>query len=230
MILMTGGSGLLGKELLKYDLGDHIFYPTRKSLDLCDSKKNWAIPEQTSLIVHCAAYTDVTKAETEKELCYETNVIGTERLASFGIPMIYISTEYVFDGKKGNYAEDDVPNPQNFYALTKLLGEFVCRRTRSVVIRTLFKPDPFEHCGACTDQFTSGGYVKDIARELSIAIRNFERLPQTLHIGFERISTYNLAKKTRPDVIPITVESIAIKLPRDTSLNCERWKKLKETL
>lgn len=225
MILLTGGSGLLGTELQKHM---EFYAPSRQEFDIT----NRLFPmvrfiEIPKLIVHAGAYTDVAKAESEKERCYQTNVIGTRNLASLGIPMLYISTEYVFDGEKGNYSEEDYPNPRNFYALTKLLGEYECRRTKSVVIRCLFKPRPFEHQAACIDQFTSGDYVDIIGREICFAINGFDVLPQLLHIGGNRKSTYNLARQTK-DVIPITIESIgAVRLPRDTSLNCSKWEKLK---
>lgn len=222
MILLTGGSGLLGTELRK--LIDCVA-PSHEQLDIT---KPCHVSCPCDLIVHCAAYTDVAKAESEKQLCYDTNVLGTRNLASLGIPMLYISTEYVFDGEKGGYCEEDYPNPRNFYAFTKLLGELESRRTRSVVLRCLFKPRPFEHPAACVDQYTSGDYVDVIAKEIALAISHFDELPEKIHVGSGRKSTFDLASASR-DVIPITVESIGlVRLPRDTSLDCSRWNKLKE--
>ena len=219
MILLTGGSGLLGQELQKLI---QCYAPSRKILDILDP-----VVPKCELIIHAAAYTDLVKAETERELCYKTNVIGTRNLASLGIPMLYISTEYVFDGERGSYAEDDYPNPQNFYALTKLLGEYESRRTRSVVIRCLFKPRSFEHPAACVDQYTAGDYVDVIAREIAVAVKEFKRLPPTLHIGTGKKSTYDLARQTR-EVQQISVGDIrGVRLPRDTSLNTSLWEKLK---
>lgn len=219
-VLLTGGAGLLGRELQKLL---PMFAPSHQLFDIL----NPILPKKVDLIVHAAAYTDVAMAETERELCYKTNVIGTRNLASLGVPMLYISTEYVFDGEKGNYDEGDYPNPRNFYALTKLLGEYESRRTRSVVVRCLFKPRPFEHACACVDQFTSGDYVEVIAKEIALAIEKFRELPPTIHIGTGRKSTYDLAKQSR-EVIPITVESIGlVRLPKDTSLNSSLWESLK---
>ncbi len=225
MILLTGGSGVLGRELQKYL---SAYLSTRDTLDLTSLPHEWDYPGGVNLIVHCAAYTDVAKAEIEKDLCYQTNVIGTRNLASLGIPMLYISTEYVFDGEKGNYSEEDYPNPQNFYSLTKLLGEYESRKSpRSVVIRCLFKPRPFEHDSGCVDQFTSGDYVDIIAKEIACAVEEFNRLPPTLHIGTGRKSTFDLAIMTR-DVKPIKIEDIkSVKLPRDTSLKCSKWEAIK---
>jgi len=231
MILLTGGSGLLGTELRKH----HQFLaPLRREFDITNPEsitkylKN--INTSINLIVHCAAYTDVSKSEFEKELCYKTNVIGTANVASLKMPMIYISTEYVFDGEKGNYKETDAPNPVNFYALTKLLGEFEAKKTDSVIIRTLFKPRPFEHRGACVDQYTTGDYVDVIAKEILKVVLNFKDFPRgIINIGTSKKSTYELAKKTR-EVKPITKENISVRLPKDTSLDLTRWHKIKENL
>lgn len=218
----------MGKELKR--LIPEIEAPTRTELDFTKLDFLGMINTilETRLIVHAGAYTDVASAESSREECFLTNVIGTRNLALTGVPMLYISTEYVFDGEKGNYAETDYPNPRNFYAFTKLLGEHESRRTKSVVVRCLFKPDPFEHCGACVDQFTSGDYVGAIAQEIAKAIDWFDQLPETVHIGTGRKSTYELAKRTRPDVIPITVESIGlVRLPKDTSLDTSLWERIK---
>lgn len=237
MILLTGGAGTLGTELKKYL--KHHYSPSRKDLDITSNPKSWDIVgkeiipeylrEAPSLIVHAAAFTDLVRAEKEKDLCYATNVLGTRNLASLGIPMLYISTEYVFDGTKGNYVEEDYANPLNFYALTKLLGEYEARKAPgSVVVRCLFKPRPFRHEFACTDQFTSGSYADQIAPEIAWAIQNFDKLPPTIHIGSGRKSTWELARESRPDVKPCKVGDIGtVRLPRDTSLNAEKWKELR---
>lgn len=246
MILLTGGSGVLGQEIQK-----HIdcWSPPREYFDIryhgfklprTDERPGWTVfypnsggyktfePPTISLIVHCAAYTDLVSAENNKQECYNVNVIGTRNLTSLGIPMVYISTEYVFDGEKGNYEESDYPNPQNWYAVTKLLGEYEARRTRSVVIRCLFKPRPFEHANACDDMWTTGDSVNVIAEEIAQAIKIFDKLPETIHIGTGRKSVYELACKTRPDVGRISREEIrGLRLPRDTSLNTSLWEKIK---
>lgn len=83
------------------------------------------------VIVHSAALTDVDRCEREKELAYKMNVEGTRVLAeaaenasSF---LVYISTDYVFDGLRGMYREDETTNPVNYYGYSKLLGEQFCR-------------------------------------------------------------------------------------------------------
>lgn len=235
--LLTGGSGTLGQELQKHI---ECYAPKRDLLDIANPEDSVLLNSFTGrdvlykhdLIVHCAAFTDLNRAEKEKELAYQTNVIGTKNLASLGIPILYISTSYVFDGEKGDYDETAMPNPQNFYAFTKLLGEYEARACHgSVVIRCLFKPRPFKHDVACIDQLSSGMYADEIAPEIALAIKMFRKLPPTVHIGARRKSTYELARESRPDVRKCRIADIkSVKLPRDTSLDCSRWLKLKEAL
>ena len=232
MIWLIGGSGRLGRELQKlipcYAPSRNTGWDIRQDWRNVYAFRSLLDKHHPDLIIHAAGYTDVAKAEQEKRLCYETNVIGTRNLASLGIPMLYISTEYVFDGEKGNYNETDYPNPQNFYSLTKLLGEYEARATRSVVIRCLFKPRPFQHDRACRDQFTTGTHVDVMAKEISLAVSLFDKCPETLHIGFEKRSTLELARESRPDVGECSLSEIAVKLPRDTSLCSEKWRKVRD--
>lgn len=221
----------MGRELQKHY---QFLAPSHKEFDITDSASidNYLKNKRAfvDFIVHCAAYTDVSKAEIEKGLCYKTNVTGTGNIASLKMPMIYISTEYVFDGEKGDYKETDAPNPANFYSLTKLLGEFEAKRTDSIIVRTLFKPRPFEHPGACVDQYTTGDYVDVIAKEVIKVILNFKVFPKgIINIGTYKKSIYELAKQTR-DVKPINRDTISVRLPRDTSLDLTQWHKIKESL
>ena len=99
--------------------------------------------ETPDIIIHCAAYTNVDKAEDESETAELINVKGTENLAKVcaknNIPLVYISTDYVFDGEKTNpYTPDDSPNPINIYGKTKLGGEEVIKKycEKYYIIRT----------------------------------------------------------------------------------------------
>jgi dTDP-4-dehydrorhamnose reductase len=219
-ILLTGGSGLLGRKLQELFKRDRMEFlaPSHKEMEITSSV---AVSEfvDSRLIVHCAAYTDVLMAQKERQRCYEVNVIGTRNLAYLCIPVVYISTDGVFDGTKGNYIEEDYPNPVNFYGLTKLLGEFEAAKTDCTIIRTSFKPSPFEHSSACTDMFTSGDYVDAIAEKILFVIKHRDRFPSIIHIGTGRKSVYDLAIKTRPKVRKITRSMINVPLPWDISLN-----------
>lgn len=244
MFLITGGTGVLGTELQKYikhyaPKHDEFDFTRQLTSYYKDKEKSKVVMgmklaksdfeyRKIDLIIHCAAFTDLVRAEKEKKLCYRTNVIGTRNLAQLGIPMIYISTSYVFDGEKGNYEETDYPNPKNFYALTKLLGEYEAlqNKSKTVVIRTLFKPRPFKHDKAITDQIIPDSYADEIAPEIVKAVRLFDQLPNIIHIGGEPTTTYTLARRTR-EVEPILLKGVTdVTLPRNTSLNCKLWRSI----
>ncbi|MBO0423895.1 dTDP-4-dehydrorhamnose reductase [Enterococcus plantarum] len=134
MILLTGGNGQLGTELrhLLDEQGMEYVSTDSKELDITDAEKTMAYITnlKPKLIYHCAAYTAVDKAEDEgKELDEKINVEGTRNVAvaakAVDATLVYISTDYVFDGTKKDemYKTDDQTNPQNEYGRTKLLGE-----------------------------------------------------------------------------------------------------------
>ena len=131
-ILVTGSTGQLGSDVVKELLkrGYSTLSPNRSEFNLCseDSIRNYILNSNCEAIVHCAAYTQVHKAEDEKDLCIKINTTATKHIVKcakiLDIPMIYISTDYVFDGTKdGEYTENDETNPINIYGESKLAGE-----------------------------------------------------------------------------------------------------------
>ena len=131
-ILVTGSTGQLGSDVVKELLkrGYSTLSPNRSELNLCseDNIRNYILNSNCEAIVHCAAYTQVDKAEDEKDLCIKINATATKHIVKcakiLDIPMIYISTDYVFDGTKdGEYTENDETNPINIYGESKLAGE-----------------------------------------------------------------------------------------------------------
>ena len=131
-ILDTGSTGQLGSDVVNELLkrGYSTLSPNRSELNLCseDNIRNYILNSNCEAIVHCAAYTQVDKAEDEKDLCIKINATATKHIVKcakiLDIPMIYISTDYVFDGTKdGEYTENDETNPINIYGESKLAGE-----------------------------------------------------------------------------------------------------------
>lgn len=136
-ILVTGANGQLGWDVVKKLQKQNIecYAARRKDFDLVDFKatKEFIINYMPDAVIHCAAYTAVDKAEDEQGLCYLVNASATENIAEIcqkiNAKMMYISTDYVFDGTKdGFYEVDDKPNPINVYGKTKLLGEKAVQR------------------------------------------------------------------------------------------------------
>ena len=131
-VLVTGVKGQLGYDVVK-ELGgrghQHIGVD-RDEMDLMDNEaiRTFIMGLNPEAIIHCAAYTAVDKAEEEVDVCYQVNAEATKIIAEcakeLDIKMIYISTDYVFDGiKEGEYVETDLPNPINVYGASKLKGE-----------------------------------------------------------------------------------------------------------
>ncbi len=135
MILITGSKGQLGTELryLLDERNEEYVAVDVAEMDIIDAAKVDEVFAQVkpSLVYHCAAYTAVDAAEDEgKELDYAINVTGTENIAKaaakYGATLVYISTDYVFDGQKPvgqEWLETDQPDPQTEYGRTKRLGE-----------------------------------------------------------------------------------------------------------
>ena len=133
-ILVTGANGMLGQDLCPIledaDFVNEVVETDIDNLDITNELqvKKVIKEENPNVVIHCAAYTNVDKAEDEQELAYKINVKGTENVArackSTDTVMVLISTDYVFDGKKGTrYFTDDMPNPLNVYGKTKFEAE-----------------------------------------------------------------------------------------------------------
>lgn len=147
MILVTGSNGQLGYDVVRELKNRKIdcIGSVRSDFDLTDYEdtEKYILKIKPECIIHCAAYTNVNKAEDEKELCYKVNVDGTENIAKvcskLNAKMIYISTDYVFDGTKdGEYEVDDMPNPLSVYGKSKYEGELKVKENldKYFIVRT----------------------------------------------------------------------------------------------
>jgi len=227
-ILITGGSGRLGTALRNLT---ECIAPSHYAMDITDVDLCRAVVElnDPDVIIHCAGFVDAAKAEQCRGRCWQLNVDGTRNMirAANGRRFVHISTDYVFDGRKGCYSESDVPNPVNFYGLTKLAGEMVVgEHGNTLILRAPFRADPpWRFDRAFTDQFTSCDFVSLRAPEiLEAALSDWTGL---LHIGGPRRSIYDLARQVSL-VGQMSREEAEVNLPRDTSLNCSKWHSLKK--
>lgn len=225
---MTGASGNLGTEIRK--LTD-IIAPSLEELDITSAESCKEVIEKYNpdIILHAAAYTDVAGAQKDKKVCWDVNVVGTEHIAraAGGRRLIYISTDYVFDGEQGDYKENDTPNPVNFYALTKLAGELIIKQyPHTLIIRTAFKPiGPWKYPQAFVDQTTSHDFVDRIAPKILNATLMTD-LEGTIHIAGETTTMYDLARRVSPDVGKMSIKDVATHIPPNTSLNQDTWNTL----
>ena len=139
-ILITGANGQLGRELQRILQGTPFLATDVQELDITDAA---AVSSQIGLyqpdlVVHGAAWTQVDLAEEKQELAWQVNAIGAQNIAracrQTGAAMVYISTDYVFDGSLGRaYREDDATNPLSVYGKSKLAGELLARQETDAI-------------------------------------------------------------------------------------------------
>jgi dTDP-4-dehydrorhamnose reductase len=232
-ILITGGTGELGSQL-KLLFPDSIS-PSHQDFDICDlaSVKNIFNNNKIDTVIHSAAFTSVRGCEENKPKTMEINVQGTKNLVNelkISNPMakfVYVSTACIFDGYSGMSDETSIPYPENFYSLTKLLGEQIVNQLdNSLIIRTNFvgrKKWPYPK--AFTDRFGTYLFSDQVAQGI-FDICN-DDLSGIVHVvGDKKISMYELAQLTTPEIQPMTMNDyVGPRLTVDMSLDTIRWKK-----
>lgn len=228
-ILVTGGSGLLGTALKK--LLPNADYPGSDEFDITDPAQMDAYisARDFGLLFHGGAFTSPPKINENPKLALDVNIVGTANVVSLcmrhNLKLIYISTDYVFDGNKGDYLEDDPVFPVNKYAWSKLGGECAVRLyDNSVIVRTTFGPDSFPYPKAFIDQWTSRENVTKTARML-VELLKYDDLTGTVHVGGRRKSVYEYAQENSNGrhIDELSTNEIDFVVPRDTSLNCNKY-------
>ena len=260
--LVTGSTGLVGRQVVKDLAENHEVYscyhnikpqhgvPISLDLTNLDSIEKAVDQAKPDVIIHLAAMTDVDLCETEIELAILLNAKATEILARQAAKQqaffVYVSTDYVFDGKQGMKKEDDPPNPLGFYGKSKLEGELalnnlasgwaIARTSTPFGIHPTKKSFPLwvkenleskKEIPVLVDQFTSPTYVPNLSRMLiEVATRQIAGI---IHLaGATRISRYNLAElvaeKLNLDKKPLKPISMSemtwkAKRPQDSSLD-----------
>lgn len=268
-VLLTGASGFLGFNLMSLLKTEFELYGTYCAnappiepdrligLDVTSPKnvKEVLKTVKPEVVVHAAAKADVDFCERNHDVSFGVNVCGSENLAeqaeSIGARFIYLSTDLVFDGKKGNYSEEDNPEPTCFYGTTKLEAE---KRVLEVsdnlsilrlslmygskghsstgfVYRLLEYLKAGQPFGLFTDQYRTPLYLDDVAEALRRIIldSNFRGL---YHLGGpERVSRWEFGQVlaevfgfSRELLSPIKMEDLPAMMarPRDCSLNSSR--------
>ena len=203
-ILVTGSGGQLGSEL-RYlvenrlvDTADmNFFFTDRSSLDVTDHQavEKFALSNDIGIIINCAAYTAVDKAEEDLELADALNREAVKSMAKIAsendIGLVHISTDYVYDGTSHRpYTEDDPSNPQGIYSKTKLAGENEIKQINprnTVIIRTSWVYSSFgsnfvktmlklckekKKLSLISDQVGTPTYARDLAKAIMHIIKH----------------------------------------------------------
>ncbi len=216
--LITGGNGLLGKTLQEHF--PEAYCPSHNELDIGRQD----IDQEYDLVIHCAAI-KTTDCELHPLEALKTNIIGTARIAAVchksKAKLVYISTDYVFRGDRGNYRPGDEVDPQNYYAETKLSGEYAVKslpQDQYLIVRTSFYPDIFPYSQAFTDQYTSRLPVSEAASRIAQLIQS--GASGIRHVAGPRQSVFDFAISTAggKEIKPIVLADHSYNRPQDTSL------------
>lgn len=225
-ILLIGGHGLLGTELVNLD--KHILAPTKGQLNIqcVEDIASSLLASKPDIIINSAAIKDNRKIEQDPQEAIGINIIGSAYLANAcfqeNIRYVYISTDYIYKGDRGNYLETDEILPFNAYAWTKLGGECSARMVKNhLIIRTSFGPGQFDYPEAFMDKWSSKDYVNVIAPMILEAA--ISPLTGVINIGTDRKTIFSHAVERNPDVKPIKLADTSHKTPYDTSLNLQKW-------
>ncbi|MBW8041253.1 MAG: sugar nucleotide-binding protein [Planctomycetes bacterium] len=230
-IIFTGGSGLLGSEFRK--ILPEIEYPSSKDFNISDYNQieQYTATNNCELIIHAAAFTSPPLVEKDPLKALNVNIVGTSNVVKlcmkFDIRLVYISTDYVFKGDKGNYTETDPVYPSNKYAWSKLGGECAVRmHDKSLIIRTTFGPNVFPYEKAFIDQWTSRESVSVIANMISKIIN--KDITGTIHVGGKRKTVFEYARglDKLKNIGRMSTKDVSFPVPMDTSLNTDRYNQI----
>jgi dTDP-4-dehydrorhamnose reductase len=227
-VIVTGGSGLLGTELRR--LLPEADFPSAEHFNVEDYDQLVAYCKAGSvrLLFHAAAFTSPPRIDKDPLRAIKTNIIGTANVvrlcALHSAFLVYVSTDYVFRGDRGNYTEDSELYPVNKYAWSKLGGECAVRLyDRSLIIRTSFGPPVFPFEKAFADQWTSRQSVIEIARKMKALVDTGVR--GVVHLGGLRRTVLEYAQSLDParTIEALSVKDVNFNVPVDTSLDCRKY-------
>jgi dTDP-4-dehydrorhamnose reductase len=256
--VVTGGFGMLGREITSaFKLLGEVIPLGRCDMDIVNEGETRRIIAESCAdwVIHTAACTDVDGCEKEPEKAFLVNSVGTKNVAlgclDTGAKMVYISTDYVFDGKKGSlYTEDDIPNPINVYGSSKLEGEYQCRSIVEdhLIIRTqwlygqggknfvnsiLRNAREGKEIRVVEDQVGSPTYTVDLAKGIMELVRRDQK--GLFHISNAGVcSWFDFAKKIiilkglEIEVIPIKSEELKrpARRPSFSGFDCAKFRNI----
>jgi len=222
-IFVTGGNGYLGKVLISYLQKDYdVFAPSSKECNILDldNLSKIIIDFEPDMVIHLAAFVDTFGCEEHKINALDTNVLGTLNIVKacmyLNCKFVYISSEYVFSGNRGQYTINDRLDPINIYGKTKAAAEYIVSTLSNYqIIRAPFVRKIYPK--AFSDQYCSRYFLDEAVKKITNNI--FNNNEKIIHVSSERISLYDLYLKNNIEAEPITMsEKQKETLPKDTSL------------
>ena len=229
LILVTGGQGRFAKVLKKNNKFLNLYFASKKECNILNIKSLEKIIKKLKpkIILHCAGLSrpmEIHQKNIEKSI--DLNIVGTANVVKVckknNIKIIYFSTGYVYEGKKGNYSEKDPVKPFNNYGLSKLGGECaVMMYKNSLILRITMTESPFIYKKAYTNLKSNYMFHEDLVKILPKII-NYKGI---LNVGGKTQSVFSFAKLHNKKVKKIKL-SIKDKLPFNQTMNTSVLKRL----
>ena len=229
LILVTGGDGRFSKILKENNKSLNLYFATKKECNILklNSIKKIIKKVKPQIILHCAGLSRPMNAH-EKNIAksIDLNIIGTANITKicekFKLKLIYFSTGYVYEGKKGNYSEIDPVKPFNNYGLSKLGGECaVSMYKNSLILRITMTEKPFTHKKAFSNLKTNYMYHEDLVKILPKIINQ----KGILNVGGKTQSIYSFAKSKDKKIIKIKAK-FNKKFPLNQNMNIDKLKRI----
>ena len=203
-IVITGGTGRFGNVLKKHKTNHKLFFPTKNQLNILNIKniKKYFKKNNPKILIHLAGLSRPMKLhETNIHKSIDLNIIGTANItkvcAEYNVKLIYFSTNYVYQGTKGNYLETDPVLPVNNYAWSKLGGEASVQLYKnSLILRLSMTERPFVHKKAFANVKNSFLYHDEVVKILFKLIKS----KGIINVGGNVKNIYDFAKKDNPKV------------------------------
>jgi len=214
-LLVTGAKGQLGSELVRRGSAHELLALDHDQLDICGAN---AVSQMIAgfcpdAVINAAAYTAVDRAELDRDVAFAVNRDGPANLAQacelIGVPLIHVSTDYVFDGsKQGAYVEGDRVGPLGVYGESKLAGELAVRNacSKHMILRTSWVVSPFQHnfvktmlrlgadreeLGVVADQYGCPTSARELARGIVYVLESERSVWGTYHFCQPKPSTWS---------------------------------------
>jgi dTDP-4-dehydrorhamnose reductase len=226
-LLISGGNGRLATQFKKYNTEYEVLSPSASDMDVSNYSlvDDYISKNNPDIFLHCGALTKpMIVHEKQPSTSIRVNIIGTSNVVlackKYNIKLVYISTDYVYPGVKGDYTEKDALKPFNKYGWSKLGGECAVQLyDNSLILRIAMINKPFEYSHALEDVKRSLIYEDDVAK---VCLKLFNK-KGIINVGNKGKTVYEFAKESNPNIIPISKTTIKdTNMPDDCSMNTKK--------
>jgi len=236
-ILITGGNGEFCKHLVRAGKEYSFLTPSKQNMyPGLDVRDYWNVDyyfrkreNDFDYVIHAGAITrPMVIHEDNPTLSIKTNIVGTSNVVmaceKYKKKIIYISTDYVYEGVDGNYKETDAMKPFTKYGWSKLGGECAVKMyDNHLILRMAIQKKPFPHPKALVDMMKSYMYMEDAA-EVTLKLLNEKGI---INVGGKSQSVYDFVKESNSDAEPITLSEISdVNMAKNCSMDTTKMRKI----